>query len=398
MSVDPYKLNIVTQNIRTLGHGTSGIWTRKLVKDHFQHINHSIDIILLQEHHLLAEACLDKTSQLNFLEGPSFWNEARILPTSNKTKGGTAILTSRHLAPLIGDSGIIVPGRAQFITLNMSPSETIGIINVYGYSDSSKRATLWEAINEAPLPPAQWILAGDFNMIESLDDKLGGAEKSKMYIPESEAWNRTILKFNLGDSFHMPEFRRLTKKRYTWDNGQIAQHRVATRIDRIYLPPKLQAMGGQMGILATLHRISDHAPFVLKLSKAPPKTPRSQPFNNSMLTDTEGRQLLIDAWHQGMLQSPEADWGKKLRNALRSVKAASDAFSYRKKKAWQNTYDQEINEILEAEIALQEDWGNETARKALSAAQTKIQNVRQQRLEKRTNRASAQWTRVGDRC
>ncbi|KAG0571612.1 hypothetical protein KC19_VG027100 [Ceratodon purpureus] len=355
MSVQHHKLNLVTQNICTLSHGTSGIWTRKLIRDHFQHLNHSLDLILLQEHHLVDEECLSKTSQLDFLGGPSFSNEARFLPESNKTKGGTAILTSHKIQHLIKDSSIIVPGQAQFLTLQLASGEILGLINVYAYSTSPERATLWEAINAAPLLPANWIIAGDFNMIETLDDKLGGSDQTKMYALQAEAWNRTLLKFALGDSFHMTEFRHLTKKKFTWDNAQLASERVTTRLDRIYVSPSIQQLGGQVGILANLGDILDHAPYVLKINQPQAQTPKVQVFNKGMLKSEEGRTLLTNAWRKGIDAKPNDSWGRKIQEALRSVKATSDAYSYPKRRLWKPTYDLEIEEILDAELELQKN-------------------------------------------
>jgi hypothetical protein len=126
---------------------------------------------------------------------------------------------SKRLTELISTSSIILAGRAQYVVLQLNANLQVGIINVYAYNDSKKRTRLWEAITKANLPQAQWIIGGDFNSVETLDDRIGSASTTGMSTRETQAWNGLLLKYRVADSFSMTEFRRLTKKRFSWDNG-----------------------------------------------------------------------------------------------------------------------------------------------------------------------------------
>lgn len=107
--------------------------------------------------------------------GPTFDSK------QNQRVHNVTILTSKHIAPLIEESDFIVARRAEFVIIRVNNQDMIGIINIYGYSNSKERSTLWEAINRPDLPRATGIPAEDFNMIiESLDDKIGGSKSIKM--------------------------------------------------------------------------------------------------------------------------------------------------------------------------------------------------------------------------
>ena len=209
------KFTIVTQNVRALGHGTEGVWKRHAIRDHFSKLNPSPDIILLQEHHYNNKDCLALTSQLNFLKGPTLWNEGTYSARTDKTKAGTAILLSSALRDSILDSGILIAGRAQYVILRLNPTLKIGILNIYAHNDSQRRAKLWDLLTETNLPEAEWIMGGDFNSVESLDDRIGRRCTTGMEPREMEAWSRLLMKHNFSDSFLSTDFRRLNKKLFS---------------------------------------------------------------------------------------------------------------------------------------------------------------------------------------
>ena len=56
--------------------------------------------------------------------------------------------------------GVLYPGIAQFVTLQLSANLHLGILNVYGFSEMGPRAMLWNHIATTNILEAQWILAG----------------------------------------------------------------------------------------------------------------------------------------------------------------------------------------------------------------------------------------------
>jgi hypothetical protein len=56
------------------------------------------------------------------------------------------------------------------------------------------------------------------------------------------------LHLRLHDSFLLDEFRKLTSKRFTWDNRCNAPDMICSRLDRIYVDSTIRELGGQVGI------------------------------------------------------------------------------------------------------------------------------------------------------
>lgn len=78
--------------------------------------------MLLQEHHLDRIATRDHAKGVEFWQGEAFWNSGIPMGRSQKIRAGTAILVDRSTAPHIVGHGILVEGRAQYITLHPSQS------------------------------------------------------------------------------------------------------------------------------------------------------------------------------------------------------------------------------------------------------------------------------------
>lgn len=103
-------------------------------------------------------------------------------------------------------------------------------------------------ITDYPLPPALWIMGGDLNFIESLEDKQGGNNNLGRGRREVESWNNLLIRLQLQYSFHMDEFHKINAKSFTWDNRGLAPKTVLIRLDRFYICDKLQDRGGMIGI------------------------------------------------------------------------------------------------------------------------------------------------------
>lgn len=118
---------------------------------------------------------------------------------------------------------------------------------------------MWNHLAQVPLPEALWVLAGDFNNIESAADKQGGSNKTSISQRELEAWNRMLLRLGVRDAYHIGSYHRINTKAFTWTNAHQDDTMIQTRIDRIYINPLLEQQGGQTEILPTIPDISDHA-------------------------------------------------------------------------------------------------------------------------------------------
>jgi endonuclease/exonuclease/phosphatase family metal-dependent hydrolase len=200
------EITIATQNTRGLGQGFNGRRKRREIKNIFKNTTPKADILLLQETKLPEEASLKQARFVEFRGGSSLWNEASFSAQSGRFTGGTGIVLSERMSMAITHHGILFPGRAQYVVLNLSTRLQLGIINIYGFSDTGPRAMLWNHIAQTPLPEAEWVLAGDFNNIESISDKQGGTNKTSIGNREMEAWNRLLVRLGVRDGFHIGAF------------------------------------------------------------------------------------------------------------------------------------------------------------------------------------------------
>jgi hypothetical protein len=110
-------------------------------------------------------------------------------------------------------SAILDPQTIQYLW-----SYTLGILNIYGYNQTTIRTRLWNQIRTFPLPTATWITCGDYNMIERLQDKLGGLLHTGTSPNETIAWTRLNTHLGPTDAHLLDDFTKLSSKMYTWDN------------------------------------------------------------------------------------------------------------------------------------------------------------------------------------
>lgn len=157
-------------------------------------------------------------------------------------------------------------GRAQYVTLQWTPQIKIGIINVYAFNYTGSRARLWNKIKTFPLPQANWLLGGDFNIIYQLSDKLG-SQPSTGKGPCELTWGELQIHLGISNCFSADEFRKLTPKTFSWDNRRAAPDMICSRLDRLYLNQQLIRIGGQTAIWPTLAHVSDHAPSWIRNSQ-----------------------------------------------------------------------------------------------------------------------------------
>ena len=391
------EITISTQNTRSLGRGFLGRRKRKEIKSVYLQTTPTTEVLLLQEVKLPEEACLKQAKLVETRGGTSLWNEAYFSAQTGRFRGGTGIILSAKMTKLVTHHGILYPGRAQFVILNISPTLQLGIINIYGFSHTGPRAMMWAHLAQAQLPDAQWVLGGDFNNIESTNDKQGGSAKTSISIRELEAWNRMLLRFGVTDTYHLGAYYRKNTKAFTWSNCHSDETMIQTRIDRIYVPPYLEQRGGTTEILPTIPDISDHAGVVAHTKSLYKRKPRQHTFNTGLLQNIEHKAALLTVWKEVMASDLDT-WNHKLVAATRAIRTKSEELTKQQKQQWKETYLAQFEEIIEAEEELQHNWGSAEAREKLSDAQAVLHEVRQQKFQCQETAILSKWARVGDRC
>ena len=299
-------ISIATHNTRSLGRGFTGRRKRKEIKNLFRQTTPTTDILLLQETKLPEAACLHQARFIEFKGGSSFWNEGAFSASTSRFKGGTAIILASSMASKVTHHGILYPGRAQYVVLNINARLQLGILNVYGFSHTGSRAMMWQHLAHVNLPEATWVLAGDFNNIESIVDKQGGSTKTSISTRELEAWNNLLIRLGVRDAHNLGNFTRKSNKRFTWTNGHKDNTRIQTRIDRLYIAEPLERMGGSTEILPTIPDISDHAGVTLHTNRTLKRKTRAPMFNKGLLLNPECKAALLSTWKEVMNSNVES--------------------------------------------------------------------------------------------
>lgn len=177
---------------------------------------------------------------------------------------GTAILVDRKTAPLVVDSGILMEGRAQFIKLQAADSGTLTIINMYAAQTSRNRALLWKTISRAELDSDNTIIGGDFNHQEETTRK-GITSRRQMHMREATSWHHMTLQYGLTDAWCSDNFRKMSKKAFTFDNGRFGAYSAISRIDKFMVSQDLDSRGGRIESTITIRKFSDHSPLIISI-------------------------------------------------------------------------------------------------------------------------------------
>lgn len=392
------KLTIATQNVRGLGQGLARRRKRKELKNTFKLTTPPTEILLLQETKLPEDACLQQARYIEFRSGTSLWNEGSFSAQTGRFKGGTGIVLSERIAAVVTHHGILYPGRAQFVTLRLSSSLHLGIINVYGFSHTGPRAMLWNHLANATLPEAQWILAGDFNNIEHPRDKQGGSTATSISTRELEAWTQLLTRLGVQVAFNLGAFYRKSEKAFTWTNSHNDASMIQSRIDRVYVPACVERIGGTTEILPTIPDISDHAGYIVHFNDEGKQRLRPHPFNKGLLRNPDHKLALLHTWKTIMNDDTFSTWNQKMVAANQAIRIQSMELTKAQKQHWRATYLAQFDDIVAAEDELQRNWGSREARNRLSDAQAALHEVRQQKFQFQESAILSKWARVGDRC
>jgi hypothetical protein len=140
---------------------------------------------------------LKKTNQLDFKGGVSFFNDVLYLIDSNRFKVSTIIIVFVRITPLVEQHGIFIPSQVQFVTFKLSPLVKIGIICIYAQNQSSRHVSLWQPFAHVELPEAKWLVGGDFNNVELMEDRSQGYFGSTMGRREFNTWNPFLMSLGL---------------------------------------------------------------------------------------------------------------------------------------------------------------------------------------------------------
>lgn len=206
------------------------------------------------------------------------------------------------------------------------------------------------------------------------------------------------MRLRVADTFHLRAFHKRSTKLFTWSNARIDNTMIQPRIDKLYAPPRIEDVGGTLEILPTLPDISDHAGVVMHFNDEGKRRASTLFFNKGLLANLEHKATLLATWKSAIDSNAYDSWNQKIVAANQAIRQKSLELTKAQKQKWKETYLAQFDDIINAEAALQRNWGSREARDKLSDTQAAIHEVRQQKFQFKESAILSKWARVGDRC
>jgi exonuclease III len=246
-------MKVITWNIR----GLNGRSKQRILRDCI--IAEKPDILMLQE-----TKCRGAEAEIIFQR---IWRACKSLTIdSTGALGGLAILWNSHNITISKPFTTIGTITAYFEVLGLNQEGAI--TNVYGPQNNQDRDIFMKRLEliKTLIAIANWILGGDFNMILTLEEKIGGTKK----LEQDSGKFRTLI-----DHLKLVDIEN-SNGTFTWSNRRSSNQHVACRLDRFLVTEETLESGSYLESLTLPKAGSDHWPLALQLNLGEP--PRYKPF------------------------------------------------------------------------------------------------------------------------
>ncbi|KAJ4969222.1 hypothetical protein NE237_015923 [Protea cynaroides] len=166
---------------------------------------------------------------------------------------------------------------------------------IYAANDPINRGGLWnhiETLSTGVNMP--WILMGDFNIVRSKDEKMGG---KTINTSNTDAFNSCIVNAGLHDL-------RWGGCHFTWSNKQFGDKRISCKLDRVMINSfwEVEFQGSDAKFLP--QGISDHSPAVITMEEPLDFGPKPFKFFNCW------------AANEGFLPTVKEAWARPIREGM----------------------------------------------------------------------------------
>ncbi len=80
--------------------------------------------------------------------------------------------------------------------------------------------------------------------------------------------------YGLADAWRLDSFRKMSKKKFTYDNGRSKARSAVSRIDKFIVSQDIEERGGKIEAAASIRKFSDHSPIIITVwGHHPPSQP-----------------------------------------------------------------------------------------------------------------------------
>ena len=261
-------LKILCLNVRGLATPAK----RLVVLRELERLNY--DLFLLQETHVSTKRLADEIARS--WPGQCFWSFGR-----GKSAGVALFVSpsfSGHISRFLFDSD----GRVFSALVLLGPL-SFNVVNVYAPNTVSERKTFFERLHDYFISNGSRIIAGDFNCIDNVLDRL---HSTNISLPDKRCLNAFSSDFSLIDVWRKLNPRGVS---FTWSNSDYTQ---ASRLDRFLISRSLFNHVRSNKVLPCAFSDHDFVDFDLTLDGFSNTRGGVWRFNSALLADVDfGREL-----------------------------------------------------------------------------------------------------------
>ena len=334
------------------------------------------DIFLLQETHV---SCKEKADCFDSLwPGKCFWS------FGTGRSAGVAVLTSPNFSGQISRFVFDSDGRVLSVLIQIGNS-SLNIINIYSPNTVSDRKTFFERLHNYFLSSVL-IVGGDFNCVDNPIDKF---HSSEVHAIDKRSISSFKSAFSLVDVWRKHHPRAIS---FTWSNSAKTQ---ASRLDRFFISKSLFSAVCSTKIFPCV--FSDHDFVDLEFaSRLPTHKTGIWKFNCSLLSDTDFKQLIINAIERSKLEvnnfASLGDWWDALKIKLRTI---SIDFSTRKRRKVNADRSMLTKKLIRAKHDLFS--GDQLAAPTVKNLESALSSLISKEAEGAKIRSKVQWLEEGEK-
>ncbi|XP_016558053.2 uncharacterized protein LOC107857722 [Capsicum annuum] len=147
---------------------------------------------------------------------------------------------------------------------------------VYAKYNANERVVLWDSLTDL-LDSYQvpWLIGGDFNVIRSEEEKIGGLPVTFNEIHDFNQW----INLRNVEEIHFKG------SKFTWWNGRTDEDCIFKRFDRVWCNDRMQHMFQQMEVEHLVRSGSDHSPMLIQCKTNNEQIVKSFKFLNFWLKE-----------------------------------------------------------------------------------------------------------------
>ncbi|XP_026428240.1 uncharacterized protein LOC113324120 [Papaver somniferum] len=201
-------------------------------------------------------------------------------------------------------SKIVEKKMVSNTTSSPAPQHTPEKFGIHAHVKKTQRGFLWsemEIISDLKKP---WIALGDFNVVISQDEKIGGKYPNRA----------SMLDFsNCLDKCELIQAPK-TGLQFSWSNCQQGRNKILCTLDREVFNQQWLDLHGDWGYKVGLRIVSDHAPLLGECSNIPKPTNCPRKFQKMWIYHPTFLSVVKECWTKTVFGDPAFIFMQKLKN------------------------------------------------------------------------------------